>query len=274
MANIQSRLEIAKFPSGRKEIAQSILQKGGDEATAKMVGSWKSSKDQNPAAMQKFSRAVMEDTAKYLKKFLKDHENFNKTNDSLPNQLYADASQQILVVNGKEFPGNDTNQGKPGINAFKGAVKDPAARAFLGVLLTQTNIGALQQNMLPNGSPMTKDYPRFPNVQDPFLLGTTDQQMQYTLTTSGGTTGHPEKATVTVEAKYPIRYTEASEPESKGQDVVGYITIRQEFSCNLGKSPRITDAKFDCDFESVMKGRLPIHFAQHLNAIVKGDIKA
>lgn len=116
---------------------------------------------------------------------------------------------------------------------------------------------------------MPKNFPDLPKFSDPFFLMSPNPKdiPVYTLVTSGGKEGHPEKATVTVTMKYPIVNTES---EKLGKVTVGYITLRQEMHCTLGKSPALDSVKMHYDFEGPGVGGVSQKFIDKLGGKLPG----
>ncbi|MBQ9406583.1 MAG: hypothetical protein IJU37_07610 [Desulfovibrio sp.] len=253
LASIQSRLDIAQFPKGTKSIAQTILDKTEDAQAAKSVGTWKDSEQISAKDMQKFNAALKNEMNNYLKDVLRNGENFD-TQEGISKQLMTDASREVITIKGKTYTGTGDNDERA-INALKDVIQDPGARRLVSTLMCQTSLGsistALSQGVLADEKGFVPQ--GLPKSNDTYMIGggaatgLAEYSTNVAVQTSGGTPGHPEKATITLTQKLPIQLLEAK--SNKLEDKLAgnvYVTLVQE--CTLGKHPSISDLKVNFSY--------------------------
>ena len=263
LEQIQNRIDIAKFPAGQKGLAQGILKRTNDAKLAKSVGTWQSSKEADPKSMEKFNAFLKEDINSYLKKFNGNSVNFDK--DGVANQLGgagADGTRSTFRLNGHVVVGTDENKGKPVVDEFKRMITGKPQRQLVSTLLTQANqanlFGIIGTGMMPDGSSVPKDFPPLPKFSDDLTLMSNRERGVFSLTTSGGTPGKPDKATVSYVIRYPVQCPDAGEMVGTGlkygSSIAGYVRVEVQMECDLkGNPPKVSEVKADYGYEGINK---------------------
>ncbi|MCR5562573.1 MAG: hypothetical protein K6F46_04260 [Desulfovibrio sp.] len=263
LEQIQNRIDIAQFPAGQKGLAQGILKRTNDAKLAKSIGTWQSSKEADPKSMEKFNAFLKEDTNNYLKEFKENPKNFDK--DGVACQLGgsgADGTRSTFRLNGHVIVGSDENKGKPVIDEFKKIITGKPQRQLVSTLLTQANqanlFGIIGTGMMPDGSSVPKGFPPLPKFSGDLTLMTNKERGVFSLNTSGGTPGKPDKATVSYIIKYPVQCPDAGEMEGTGlkygSSIAGYVKVEVQMECDLkGNPPTVRGVKADYGYEGINK---------------------